>query len=156
MAAELVLNDGSQARFALALRRLRDEAGFNAKTIDVIAAENHMSRSTLYAAMRGARIPTVPVLAALVRAWGGDQVEWLIGRTETEAEIEGLRLQAHLPADQEQSGPEEKQRTEHRSTTRRGIEMVQNILQDHGDLKLSEISEPLPEDRMVKPWWRRA
>lgn len=145
-------DDGPPARFALSLRRLRDEAGFDAKTIDVIAAENHMPRSTLYAALRGVRIPTVPVLAALVRAWGGDQAEWLIRRTETEAEIERLRLQAHLSAGQEQTGPEEKQRWERRSTTRRGHEVVVDILRDLGDLNLSEIREARPEDLMVKPW----
>jgi transcriptional regulator with XRE-family HTH domain len=86
-------DDGPQARFALALRRLRDQAGFDAKTIDAIAAENYIPRSTLYAAMRGERIPTVPVLAALVRAWNGDPQEWLVRRTETEQEVEQLRMQ---------------------------------------------------------------
>ncbi|MEU1852927.1 hypothetical protein ABZ499_27590 [Streptomyces sp. NPDC019990] len=84
--------DGPQARFALALRRLRDEAGFDAKTIDAIAAENHIPRSTLYAALRGTRIPTIPVLAALVRAWGGDQQAWVARRTAVEDEIERNRL----------------------------------------------------------------
>lgn len=145
-------SDGPQARFALALRRLRDEAGFNAKTIDVIAAENHMPRSTLYAALRGARIPTVPVLAALVRAWGGDQAEWLIRRTETEAEIERLRLRAHVSAKQVQSGPREGQGWDRRLATRRGRETVNNILQQQGELDVTEIREPRPEDLMVKPW----
>ncbi len=145
-------NDGPQARFALALRRLRDEAGFDAKTIDVIAAENHMPRSTLYAALRGARIPTVPVLAALVRAWGGDQAEWLIRRTETEAEMERLRLQAHVSVKQVQSGPQEGQRWDRRLATRRGHEAAHNILQHHGELDLTEIREPRPEDLMVMPW----
>ncbi|MFE7935608.1 helix-turn-helix domain-containing protein [Streptomyces sp. NPDC057456] len=128
---------GPQARFALALRRLRDEAGFNAKTIDVIAAENHMPRSTLYAALRGTRIPTVPVLAALVRAWGGDPTEWLIRRTETEDDIERLRLQAALPA----------------AVTRRGgAEAVNSILQQHGDLSIQDIREPGPEDFEIALW----
>ncbi|MFF5968265.1 helix-turn-helix domain-containing protein [Streptomyces collinus] len=83
--------DGPQARFALALRRLRDKAGFEAKTINAIAAETNIAKSTLYAAMRGTRMPTVPVLAALVRAWNGDPEEWLVRRTETEQEIERLR-----------------------------------------------------------------
>lgn len=85
--------DGPEARFALALRQLRDQAGFEAKTIDAIAAENYIPRSTLYAAMRGKRIPTVPVLAALVQAWNGDPVKWLAFRTETEQEVERLRRQ---------------------------------------------------------------
>lgn len=86
--------DDPKARLALALRELRDCAGFDAKPIARIAAENKMPKSTLHAALRGERIPTVPVLAALVRAWGGDPVEWLKRRTETEQEIERLRLQA--------------------------------------------------------------
>ncbi|MFD8726277.1 helix-turn-helix domain-containing protein [Streptomyces sp. NPDC059629] len=135
-------DDGPQARFALALRRLRDEAGFDAKTIDVIAAENHMPRSTLYAALRGTRIPTVPVLAALVRAWGGDQTEWLIRRTETEAEIEELRLREPNP-----SGPEET-----RSAIRRGRAAVLEVLRNHGDKPIAELQEASPEHLMIKPW----
>ncbi|WP_055566391.1 hypothetical protein [Streptomyces atriruber] len=42
--------------------------------------------------MRGQRIPTVPVLAALVRAWGGDEGWWLRFRTATEEELERERL----------------------------------------------------------------
>lgn len=86
-------DDGPQARFAIALRRLRDEAGFDAKRIDSIAAETGIARATLFAAMRGQRIPTVPVLAALVTAWNGDPVWWLEFRTSTEKEIEQLRLE---------------------------------------------------------------
>ncbi|WP_399879988.1 helix-turn-helix domain-containing protein [Streptomyces sp. BBFR51] len=85
-------NDGPKARFALALRALRDQAGFNAKSVEAIAAENHMPKSTLYAAMRGERIPTLPVLEALVRAWNGNEAEWTKRRTETEDEVERLRL----------------------------------------------------------------
>ncbi|MEU1044071.1 helix-turn-helix transcriptional regulator [Streptomyces sp. NPDC005897] len=85
--------DGPKARFAIALRQLRDSAGFDGKPIDSIAAESNIPRSTLYAAMRGERIPTVPVLAVLVRAWHGDASEWLTRRTETEQELERLRLE---------------------------------------------------------------
>jgi transcriptional regulator with XRE-family HTH domain len=87
-------DDGPAARFALALRQLRDEAGFDAPTVTNIAAKNHIPRSTLHAAMRGKRIPSLPVLAALVRSWSGDEGEWARRRTETEQEIERLRLQA--------------------------------------------------------------
>ncbi|MFI0242506.1 helix-turn-helix domain-containing protein [Streptomyces sp. NPDC016845] len=91
-ATPLSPEDGPHAQFALALRQLRDNAGFDAKTIHAIAAENNMPRSTLHAALRGERIPTVPVLAALVRAWGGDETEWMRRRTQVEDEIERLRL----------------------------------------------------------------
>jgi hypothetical protein len=43
--------------------------------------------------MRGTRIPTPPVLAALVRAWNGDETEWLKRRTETEQEIAEAEVQ---------------------------------------------------------------
>ncbi len=82
---------GPHARFALALRALRDSAGFDAPTIDNIAAKAGIPRSTLFAAMRGTRIPTVPVLAALVRAWNGNEKEWLKLRSQTEQELEQLR-----------------------------------------------------------------
>ncbi|MFJ4031522.1 hypothetical protein [Streptomyces griseoluteus] len=70
---------------------MRDSAGFDAPTIDNIAAKAGIPRSTLFAAMRGTRIPTVPVLAALVRAWNGNEKEWLKLRSQTEQEIEQLR-----------------------------------------------------------------
>ncbi|MEX2983717.1 helix-turn-helix domain-containing protein [Streptomyces sp. C36] len=83
--------DGPLARFALELRALRDAAGFEAPTVDQIAARSHIPRSTLYAALRGRRVPTRPILGALVTAWGGDPVEWLMKRTATEAELERER-----------------------------------------------------------------
>lgn len=82
---------GPLARFALELRALRDAAGFEAPSVDQIAARAHIPRSTLFAALRGQRLPTRPVLGALVTAWGGDATEWLIRRTVTEGELEELR-----------------------------------------------------------------
>lgn len=87
-------DDGPEARFAIALRKLKDEASFDAPTIDMIAARSKIPRSTLYAAMGGKRIPSIPVLAALVRAWNGDEVEWQTRRSDTEAELEVLRREA--------------------------------------------------------------
>ncbi|MFE7930761.1 helix-turn-helix domain-containing protein [Streptomyces sp. NPDC057456] len=84
--------DGPRARFALALRQLRDEAGFDAPPIDVIAATTGIKRATLYHAMRGQRVPTLPVLAALVRAYGGDEAEWTKFRSKVEMELERERL----------------------------------------------------------------
>ncbi|WP_443059998.1 helix-turn-helix domain-containing protein [Streptomyces sp. NBC_00467] len=104
-ATPLSPSDGPRARFALALRQLRDEAGFDAKTIASIAAENHIPKSTLHAALRGERIPTVPVLAALVRAWGGDPTVWLKRRTQAEAEIECLGGPAERAGRAKATGP---------------------------------------------------
>ncbi|MFJ4716788.1 helix-turn-helix domain-containing protein [Streptomyces sp. NPDC088785] len=91
-ATPLSPDDGPQARFAIALRQLRDSAGFDAMTIQAIAARNDMPPSTLHAALRGQRIPSVPVLAALVRAWDGDEAEWMQKRTQVEDEVERSRL----------------------------------------------------------------
>ncbi|WP_327345976.1 helix-turn-helix transcriptional regulator [Streptomyces europaeiscabiei] len=85
--------DGPRARFALALRQLRDEAGFDAPPVDVIAARTGIPRATLYHAMRGTRVPTLPVLAALVRAYGGDEAEWTKFRSKVEDELERERLE---------------------------------------------------------------
>ena len=87
-------DDGPVARFALELRALRDEAGFDAPTVDSIAAKHHIPRSTLYAALRGRRVPTRPILAALVNSWGGDPAEWLSKRASVEAELEAMRPSA--------------------------------------------------------------
>ena len=89
--SHLAPSDGPLARFALKLRGLRDAAGFEAPSVDQIAARTHIPRSTLFAALRGRRLPTRSVLGALVTAWGGDATEWLTRRTATEAELEELR-----------------------------------------------------------------
>ncbi|MFF9901878.1 helix-turn-helix domain-containing protein [Streptomyces olivaceus] len=69
--SHLAQDDGPLARFALELRALRDAAGFDAPSVDQIAARTNIPRSTLFAALRGQRLPTRPVLGALVTAWGG-------------------------------------------------------------------------------------
>ncbi|MFE9284785.1 helix-turn-helix domain-containing protein [Streptomyces olivaceus] len=68
--SHLAQDDGPLARFALELRALRDAAGFDAPSVDQIAARTNIPRSTLFAALRGQRLPTRPVLGALVTAWG--------------------------------------------------------------------------------------
>ncbi|WP_420037761.1 hypothetical protein ACN2WE_40885 [Streptomyces sp. cg28] len=103
-------DDGPQAQFALALRQLRDQAGFDAKSIQSIAAENHMPKSTLWAALRGERMPTLPVLGALVRAWGGDEREWTRRRSETEDAVERDRRHLALQRDDRQEERLERRR----------------------------------------------
>ncbi|MFI6396357.1 helix-turn-helix transcriptional regulator [Nonomuraea sp. NPDC050540] len=85
-------DEGPTARFALALRELRDRAGAKAPSIDQISVRAGIPRSTLYAALRGQRVPTRDVLASLVQAWGGDEGEWMIRRSAAEAELEAVRL----------------------------------------------------------------
>ncbi|MET9265261.1 helix-turn-helix transcriptional regulator [Amycolatopsis sp. NPDC004079] len=68
------------ARLAGQLRALRADAGLGAPTIDQIAAQSGVSRSTLHTALNGTRIPSVATLRALVRAWGGDEAEWAARR----------------------------------------------------------------------------
>jgi hypothetical protein len=77
---------GPVAQFAAELRELRDHMGDNAPTIDQISIREGVPRSTLYAALKGARLPNRDVVAALVRSWGGDVAEWLTKRSAVELE----------------------------------------------------------------------
>ncbi|MGJ6963896.1 hypothetical protein ACSDR0_18485 [Streptosporangium sp. G11] len=79
---------GPLAAFALELRHLRDQAGGRALSIDQISDREKIARSTLFAVMRGARLPNRDVLAALVAAWGGDQGEWMSRRSAVETQLE--------------------------------------------------------------------
>jgi transcriptional regulator with XRE-family HTH domain len=100
------LNPGSSplAAFALELRALRDSKGGDSPSVDRISIDTGISRSTLYAALRGTRVPTRHVLAALVRAWGGNEPEWMEKRSAVEAETAAARLhqRANLPTDPQQ------------------------------------------------------
>lgn len=87
-------DDGPRARFALALRALRDQRGAAAPSIDQISVQQRVPRSTLYAALRGDRIPTRDVLAIIVNAWDGDEAEWMARRSQTEGELERARRAA--------------------------------------------------------------
>jgi DNA-binding SARP family transcriptional activator/transcriptional regulator with XRE-family HTH domain len=84
---------GPLAAFALELRALRHRMGPTAPTIDQISAKERVPRSTLYAALSGTRAPTEDVLAALVRAWGGDPAEWSAKRADVVQAIGLRRLQ---------------------------------------------------------------
>lgn len=83
---------GPLAVFALELRALRHRMGPTAPTIDQISAKEQIPRSTLYAAMSGARMPTEDILAALVSAWSGDATAWIIKRAAVLQEIGLQRL----------------------------------------------------------------
>ncbi|GAA2157357.1 hypothetical protein GCM10009760_59440 [Kitasatospora kazusensis] len=73
---------GPLAQFACELRELRRQAG--SPPYRRLAADANYSASTLAAAAAGHRLPRPEVLAAFVRACGGDPAEW-----------EQRRLQAH-------------------------------------------------------------
>ncbi|MGW4521125.1 hypothetical protein [Amycolatopsis sp. NPDC004378] len=86
--------DGPLAEFATELRALRADLGSRAPTIDQISSAENIPRSTLYAALKGARLPGRDVVAALARAWGGDEAEWIGKRQAIEdllAEIDSRR-----------------------------------------------------------------
>jgi hypothetical protein len=55
--------------------------------VDRISVDEGIPRSTLYAALKGDRLPGREVVAALVRSWGDDVTEWLVKRTAVEAEL---------------------------------------------------------------------
>lgn len=76
-----------KARFALDLRALRDRMGARAPSIDKISKDMNIARSTLYAALRGTRVPTREVLSALVLSWEGNEAEWMRRRSALEAEL---------------------------------------------------------------------
>jgi transcriptional regulator with XRE-family HTH domain len=92
----LLPEDGPRARFALELRELRDSRGAAAPSIDQISIQQRVPRSTLYAALRGDRVPTRDILAIIVNAWGGDEAAWMAKRSATEGELERNRRAAEL------------------------------------------------------------
>jgi transcriptional regulator with XRE-family HTH domain len=132
--------DGPQARFALALRQLRDEAGFDALPVDVIAVRTGIPRATLYHAMRGTRVPTLPVLAALVRAWGGDEAEWVRFRSEVEDELERRRLKLTEEMNERLGGAEIRRISEHeyRETLKAADELIRTLA-ERGDKRILEM-----------------
>ncbi|MEV7278820.1 helix-turn-helix domain-containing protein [Streptomyces sp. NPDC093111] len=65
---------GAAARFAHALRKLRQEAG--GLTYRAMAARAHYSTATLAQAAAGDRLPSLSVVRAYVAACGGDPEEW--------------------------------------------------------------------------------
>ncbi|MFI9450764.1 hypothetical protein [Amycolatopsis sp. NPDC052450] len=77
-------DDGPLAAFALDLRALRDSGGPTAPSPDVISAKEDVHRTTIYAALAGKRVPSRDALAAMVKHWNGDQVEWTAKRSNVE------------------------------------------------------------------------
>lgn len=74
-------------RFAWDLRALRDSMGAGAPSVDEISAREGIPRSTLYAALRGRRLPRREVVAAFARSWGGDEAELLSKRSALEQQL---------------------------------------------------------------------
>ncbi|MGW7533310.1 hypothetical protein [Amycolatopsis sp. NPDC054798] len=69
--------NGPLAEFAAELRALRATLGRDAPTVDQISAAEKIPRSTLYAALKGTRLPSRETVAAFAHAWGGDEAEWV-------------------------------------------------------------------------------
>ncbi|WP_217555183.1 WD40 repeat domain-containing protein [Streptomyces sp. GbtcB6] len=78
---------GAVQRFALELRKLRDEAGTPAYRAMGLRAG--YSGPTLSAAAAGERLPTLPVVTAYVVACGGDPGEWELRWRAAAAEAAG-------------------------------------------------------------------
>lgn len=78
---------GPLARFACDLRELRRRAG--SPPYRELAARTHYSASTLAAAAAGHRLPGPAVLAAFVRACGGDPDDWERRRVRTHELVTG-------------------------------------------------------------------
>jgi tetratricopeptide (TPR) repeat protein len=76
---------GPLATFAQELRSLRDRLGSSAPSVEEVSRHENIPRSTLYAALRGERLPSRQVVSALARSWGGDEGEWLAKRGAVES-----------------------------------------------------------------------
>jgi hypothetical protein len=109
--------------------------------IDAIAVQYGVSRSTLFAVMGGKRLPTPPVLEALVLAWGGDPVEWMTRRSETEREIERLRLRDDRP-------PKDPRRQTRRH--QRPLEAVSTDFEWRGAVGEVPLSEPASSEVLAR------
>ncbi|WP_034483483.1 AAA family ATPase [Actinomadura oligospora] len=79
--------DGPVARFALELRKLRDEAG--GITYRAMAAQAHYSTATLADAAAGRRLPSREVAVAYATACGGDPDLWAVRWEEVAEEVAG-------------------------------------------------------------------
>ncbi|MEV4569519.1 WD40 repeat domain-containing protein [Nonomuraea sp. NPDC049419] len=69
-------DSGPVARFAGQLRQLREEAG--TPSYQVLGRKAHYAASTLAAAAKGDRLPSLEVTLAYVAACGGDEEEWRV------------------------------------------------------------------------------
>ncbi|WP_372411854.1 helix-turn-helix domain-containing protein [Streptomyces luteireticuli] len=82
--------------FAIELRALRDAAGAaggQAATCEAVG----INRSTYYAWLSGAQLPTSDLLELVVRAWGGDRAHWAERRRQTERALAQDRPDCELP-----------------------------------------------------------
>ncbi|GHB07305.1 WD40 repeat domain-containing protein [Streptomyces termitum] len=91
--------DGPVVRFALELRKLREEAGVRPGplTYREMARRAHYSAATLAQAAAGERLPSLPVALAYVRACGGDEAVWEARWHEVGREAAAERLAADDP-----------------------------------------------------------
>ncbi|WP_409461722.1 hypothetical protein [Amycolatopsis sp. GA6-003] len=80
---------GPLAEFARDLRQLRAANEEGAASIDQISSTEKIPRSTLYTALKGDRLPSPQVVSALVRAWGGNEAEWIARRSALADAIAG-------------------------------------------------------------------
>jgi DNA-binding transcriptional regulator YiaG len=90
----LKATDGPLARFALALRRLRDQAPEGRFTsVDQVVKQSgrRVGRATIFSALNGTTLPSRDTLAVIVVAWspGGaqDLAEWNDRRSKCEEEL---------------------------------------------------------------------
>ncbi|MCP3798314.1 hypothetical protein NLX83_03490 [Allokutzneria sp. A3M-2-11 16] len=87
----LTADDGAAARFAAALRELRESAG--SPGYRQLAKRAHYSVTTLSEAAGGRRLPSLAVALAYAGACGGDRAEWEQRWREAEAELLGDAVQ---------------------------------------------------------------
>ncbi|WP_328710334.1 helix-turn-helix domain-containing protein [Microbispora hainanensis] len=95
--------EGPVQAFAVALRRLREEAG--SPTYRALAERAHYSPTVLSRAAGGRVFPSLEVTLAFVRACGGDEDAWARRWHEVGAEISGRRAERPAPAPAAGDGP---------------------------------------------------
>jgi transcriptional regulator with XRE-family HTH domain len=84
--------------FAVELRALRDQMGPTAPSPDQISQKQGVSRSAIYAALGGTRVPSIDVLAATVASYNGDVKEWTARRTRLLDQLEARKMAAAAAA----------------------------------------------------------
>ncbi|MEU6427979.1 helix-turn-helix domain-containing protein [Microbispora sp. NPDC046973] len=93
---DLSPEDGPVQAFAVALRRLREEAG--SPTYRALSEKAHYSPTVLSRAAGGRVLPSLEVTLAFVRACGGDEDEWARRWHRVGEEMPGRTAQRPEPA----------------------------------------------------------
>ncbi len=152
----LTADDGPLAVFALELRALRERMGPTAPDPAQIAKKTNTPRATLYAALRGQRVPTRDVLATLVKEWGGNLQEWMARRSKVERQMALIRqprkpktslpqLSSILPSLEQIREMQVEQRQRHAEDTRTAFAAAMALLLQNSRMPPVEVAKKAAE-----------